>query len=198
MPGQRGKNPTRGKMGRIPQLPPALKSKLDRLLRAGVPQSKILHQLAPLLEQIGEKPLSAATLNRYATKMERVGVKMRQAREVAEVWTTKFGNSDSKLSQHIIEVLRTLIFELTLKVAEPKDADGADAPPLSADAIARLSLAVQRLERAAKEGAQRERALRQKLTEVVDAEAKRQGLSPDTAGAIRAALLGGDAAHAPA
>lgn len=200
MPGKRGKKPTRGKMSRIQQLPPAIKSKLDELLLNNVSQAEIIRRLETPLEQIGEKPLSAATLNRYATKMERVGVKMRQAREVAEVWTTKFGNSDSKLSQHIIEVLRTLIFELTLKVAEPQDgdgADGADAPPLSADAIARLSLAVQRIERAAKEGAQRERDLRQELAGVVDAEAKRQGLSADTAGAIRAALLG-ETANAPA
>ena len=198
MPGKRGKQPTRGKMGRIQQLPPAIKTKLDELLRDNVSQAEIVRRLETMLEQIGEERLSAATVNRYATRVEQVGVRMRQAREVAEVWVKKFGNSDSKLSQHIIEVLRVLTFEHAMKVTEAQDAaggDGADAPPLSHEAIAGLALAVQRIERAAEMGAKRERELRQELAGVVDAEAKRQGLAKDTATAIRAALLG-DAAHA--
>lgn len=201
MAGKRGRKTTRGKMGRIPQLPPKIKSKLDQMLRDGFSQAEILRRLKTPLEQIGEKPLSAAGLNRYATKVEGVGVRMRQAREVAEAWAAKFGESESKLSSHIIEMLRVLIFEHTLQAAETRDADGgegaegAEGAPVSQEVIAGLALAAQRIERAAEMGAKRDRELRQELAGVVDAEAKRQGLSPDTAGAIRAALLG-DAAHA--
>lgn len=198
MSSRRGKKPTRGKMGRIPQLPPKIKSELDQMLRDGFSQAEILRRLKTPLEQIGEKPLSAAGLNRYATKVEGVGVRMRQAREVAEAWTAKFGESESNLSSHIIEMLRVLIFEHTLQAAETRDADsgeGAEGAPVSQEVIAGLALAAQRIERAAEMGAKRDRELRQELAGVVDAEAKRQGLSPDTAGAIRAALLG-DAAYA--
>lgn len=198
MAGKRGRKTTRGKMGRIPQLPPKIKSKLDQMLRDGFAQAEIIRRLETPLAQIGEKPLSAAGLNRYATKVEGVGVRMRQAREVAEAWAAKFGESESKLSSHIIEMLRVLIFEHTLQAAEEQNADGGEgaaAAPVSQEVIAGLALAAQRIERAAEMGAKRDRELRQELAGVVDAEAKRQGLSPDTAGAIRAALLG-DATHA--
>ena len=198
MPGKRGKKPTRGKMGRIDQLPQELKDLIHKLFRAGVSQAEVKDTLKLKLAAIGQPPISAATINRYASKMEQVGVRMRQAREVADAWTSKFGESESKISQHIIEVLRVLIFEHTLQVAEAQDAaggDGADGTPLSHEAIAGLALAAQRIERAAEMGAKRERDLRQELAGVVDAEAKRQGLAKDTAAAIRAALLG-DAAHA--
>lgn len=198
MAGKRGKKPTRGKMSRIQQLPHAIKSDLDNLLRNNVSQEEIRRRLRTPLKQIGEKPLSAAGLNRYATKVEGVGVRMRQAREVAEAWAANFGESESKLSSHIIEMLRVLIFEHTLQAAEGQNADGGEgaaAAPVSQEVIASLALAAQRIERAAEMGAKRDRELRQELAGVVDAEAKRQGLSPDTAGAIRAALLG-DAAHA--
>lgn len=198
MPGKRGKQPTRGKMGRIQQLPRAIRAEFEKLYRDNVPQAEIVRRLATPLKEIGEKPLSAATVNRYATKMERIGIRIRQTREVADAWTAKFGESESNLSQHIIETLRVLVFEHTMQIAEAQDAaggDGADTPPLSTDVMASLALTVQRLERAAKEGNQRERLMRQELAGVVDAEAKRHGLTKDTAGAIRAALLG-DAANA--
>lgn len=195
MPGKRGAKPTRGKMGRVQQLPPAIKSELDRLLRAGVSQAAILRRLAPLLEREGEKPLSAAGLNRYATRMEGVGVRMRQAREVAEAWTAKFGESESKLSSHIVEMLRVLIFERTLQVAEAQDGDGGNNAPAPQEVIASLALAAQRIERAAELGAKREREIRLEVADKFEKEAKRQGLTKDTAAALRAALLG-DAANA--
>lgn len=188
-------------MGRIQQLPRAIRAEFEKLYRDNVPQAEIVRRLATPLKEIGEKPLSPATVNRYATKMERVGIRIRQAREVADAWTAKFGESKSNLSQHIIEVLRALVFEHTMKVAEAQDAaggDGADTPPLSTDVMASLALTVQRLERAAKEGDQRERLVRQELAGKVKAEAERQGLSSDIAAALRAALLGGKPADAKA
>ena len=185
-------------MGRIQQLPRAIRTEFEKLLRNNVSQAEIVRRLATPLKEIGEKPLSAATVNRYATKMERVGLRIRQAREVAEVWTAKFGESNSKLSQHIIEVLRALVFEHTLQAAEAQDAEGGDATPLSADAMASLALVVQRIERAAEMGANRELKMRQKLAVNVEKEAKRQGLSSDIAAALRATLLGGKPADAKA
>ena len=199
MPGKkRGDKPTRGKMGRIPQLPTAIKSKLDQMLRDGYSQAEILRLLTEPLEQMGEKPLSAAGLNRYATKMEQVGMRIRQNRELAEAWTAKFGEAQSKIGSHIIEMLRLLVFERTLQVAEDQNADsgdGAENATVSQEVIAGLALAVQRLEKASEMGAKRDRELRQELAGRFDEEAKRQGLSPDSASAIRAALLG-YAAHA--
>ena len=64
------KQPTRGRPGRIQRLPREIKEQLDTLLRSGVTQQKeIIAHLAPLLEAVGEKPLSYSSLNRYATRM---------------------------------------------------------------------------------------------------------------------------------
>ncbi len=73
--------PTRGPPSRIQQLPLEIKAKLDELLRAGVTQTQILTQLAPLLEACGERPLSYSSLNRYATRMESVGRRIREMRD---------------------------------------------------------------------------------------------------------------------
>ncbi len=177
---------TRGRMGRIQQLPDAIRERLDELLRAGVSQRDILRRLEPLLAAAGERPLSAAGLNRYATRVERAGRRIREAREVADAWTAKFGESPAgEVGQHVVELLRVLAFESAL-------AHGADSNdgPVDAEQLNALALAVQRLERTAEIGARRLRAIRREAADAAGREARRQGLSADAAGAIRAAVEG--------
>lgn len=125
--------------------------------------------------------------------MENTGVRIRQANAVAEAWMSKFGESESMLSQQVIEMLRVLLFEFVLHVSDDDGAEGA--PPISEKTLANLALALQRVESAAEAGATRERKVRQELAGKADAEAKRQGLSKDSAAALRAVLTG-EPAHA--
>ena len=178
---------TRGRLGRIQRLPGELKSYLDRRLREGATQADIRREMAPLLAELGEAPLSAGGLNRYATRMEKAGRRVREAREVASAWTAKFGEEPSgEVSQHIIEMLRVMAFEMTLNADEQTDEEGNSA--LDPVMIGHLALALERLERAAEMGAKRERALRAELAVKAEQVARRQGISADTAAAIRAAL----------
>ena len=154
-------------MGRVDQLPPAIKARIDELLRAGVPQTRILEATAPLLVAEGESPLSQSGLNRYATRMEAVGRRVREARVAAEAWTVKFGEAPTgALGQHVIEILRALSFDLSLDAQEAADTGER------IELLAQLALAVQRLERAAGMSAARERALRVELAELAAAEAE--------------------------
>ena len=154
-------------MGRIQQLPPAIKDRLDELLRGGVPQTAILDRLAPLFEKAGEPPLGRSVLNRYATRMESVGQRLREAREMAAVWTAKLGEAPtSNLGAHTIEMLRTLVYDLTLKTA---DDDG----DLDVEQLREIALTLQRLERASKLNAEGERALRTELAELAASEAEK-------------------------
>ncbi len=158
------KRPTRGHMSRIQQLPPDLKARLDELLRAGVTQAEILRVTAPLLEARGERPLSPAGLNRYATRMEAVGRRIREAREVAAVWTAKLGEAPaSNLGAHTIDMLRTLVYDLTLRAHEEDQVD--------VEQLREIALTLQRVERASKLNADRERALRRELAELAAAKA---------------------------
>ena len=156
--------PTRGRPSRVQQLPPKIKAKLDELLRAGVTQTKILDQLAPLLEAIGERPLSYSSLNRYTTRMEAVGRRLREVREVTEAWTARVGEKASNIGAYTIEMLGALIYDLTLDAHE-----GA----VDVEKVQELALAVQRIERASHLNASRERALRKEIADLAADEAKK-------------------------
>ena len=165
---------TRGRMSRIQRLPAEIKQALDQLLASGVPQTSILKQLKPLLTEAGERPLSAAGLNRYATQMEVMGRRIRESREIAEVWTTKFGDKPSgELSQHIINMLRHLAFEFVLHNDGAVNEDGGAV--IDPATINTLAGAVQRMERAAATSTQREKELRQAWQDEARKKLKKSG-----------------------
>ena len=178
---------TRGRMGRIQRLPPELRDYIHRRLREGAAQTAIIDETRAMLDTLGEQPLSAAGLNRYATRMAQVGRRIREAREVAEVWTEKFGERPTgDLANHVIEMLRTLAFEAGLHASEQLNEDGESI--IDPTTITQLTLAVQRLEQAASQIHQRERQVRAEVAKQAEVEARKAGLSADTAAAIRAAL----------
>lgn len=184
---------TRGRMSRIQRLPAELKKTLDQLLASGVPQTSILEQLKPLLAEAGERPLSAAGLNRYATQMEAMGRRIRESREIAEVWTTKFGDKPSgELSQHIINMLRHVAFEFVLRNDGAVNEDGdAVIDPATINALAG---AVQRMERAAATSTQREKELRtawqEEAQKKLQKSGKQAGLSDEAIELSRKVMAG--------
>ena len=186
----------RGRMSRIQQLPKALKDRLDELLRAGVSQRAILDQLGPLLSDAGERPVSRSALNRYAQRMERVGRRIREARETAEVWVAKFGERPTgDVGTWTLEMLTTLVHDLTLQRFDEGGDDGADI-----DELKQIALTLSRIERAGTARAARERDLRRELAEQAAAEAEKAArdataaaghqLPPDALQAIREQVYG--------
>ena len=185
MPADKNKE-TRGRMSRIDQLPEDIRNLLHRLLREGVPQSVILRRLEAPLAAAGQRALSKSGINRYATRMERMGARIREAREVASVWTAKFGAEPTgEVGQQVVEMLRIMAFDLTLRADQ--DADGGE-PALDADTINALALAVQRLERADAISKRREGEMRSAWAREAEGAAKKVGISGDLAGALREAL----------
>ncbi len=181
------KKPTRGRKGRIEQLPEPIVKQVHSLLRANVPQTEIIRILKQPLEDIGEAPLAPATLNRYATKVERYGRRMREAREVASAWIARFGEEPaSEVGQLIIEMLRSVAFEIMVKAQDA--IEEGEAPDIDPAQLKDLAMALQRLERASEISAKRERDLRSELAKQAETAAKKAGISDNTAAAIRAAL----------
>lgn len=147
----------RGRMSRIRQLPAEIRERLDELLRSGVSQRAILDRLAPLLEAVGEPPVSRSALSRYAARMEAVGRRIREAREVAAAWTAKLGDAPTgNVGAWTLEMLRTLVYDLTLRAGEGE---------LDIEQLREIALTLQRIERASHLNTARERALRRELAE---------------------------------
>ncbi|HED4401077.1 TPA: DUF3486 family protein, partial [Pasteurella multocida] len=86
---------TRGRASKVDLLPPNIKTQLAMMLRdKQYSQAQILEEINDLIRDCGldERYLLSRTgLNRYANRMEKLGAKIRQAREVAEIWTKQFG-----------------------------------------------------------------------------------------------------------
>lgn len=192
-PGWGEGRPTRGRMSRIDRLDPEIKEELNRLLRAGVPQTEILDRLRKPLEDSGEAPLSRSGLNRYATRMETVTSRIRESREVAQAYVARIGEEPTgEVGQLTIEILRTLAFDAA---AMPRlDEDGAPIP-LDPETIGDLALAISRLERAADISRSREAKMRAewekrsaRAADQAEKVVRRAGFSDETVAELRQAL----------
>lgn len=168
---------TRGRASKVDLLPPEIKSQLSLMLRdKRYTQIEIREAINELIKECGlpeEMQLSRTGLNRYAQRMEKIGAKIRQAREVAEVWTRQFGEMpESDIGKTVIELVKHLAFEMSSQYAENGIAEPKE--------LATLATTVQRLEQAASLSYERERKLRREIIEeaakAVEEAGKAQGL----------------------
>ena len=158
---------TRGRPSRIEQLPHAIKDAFDALLRSGVTQREILRRLNPDVAAHGEEPISKSGLQRYssniAEELAEAGQEIRQTRAVADALVAKFGEHPTgEVGQLTVEILRTLAVKAAIRarqMAMEEDVDLKDVTGL----ISQLSLAIDRLERAADTGTKREQRMREAL-----------------------------------
>ena len=175
-------------MSRIEALGGEIKETVDRELRGGTSQREILEALQPICESLGEEPISRSGLNRYSMQMEEIGREIRETRAIADAWVANLGEEPTgQVTELMIEMLRTAAFQLTLKLKAGDDIDP--------EAINDMALAVQRLEKASEIGLKREQQLRTefaaKTSDAIDAEAKKRGISPEIARALRSVVEGG-------
>lgn len=166
----------------IDRLPSEIKSALQELLQdPRVTQLEVTAKINALLEAEGhEERVSKSAVNRYAVKMAEVGEKLRQSRDVAEMYIAKVGAApQGQMGLLINEILRTLAFDLSLKI---QDAALDDPETLAAtiDQVKALALAVQRLEQSATINVKRAAEIRkQALADAANAvgeEARAQGM----------------------
>ena len=181
----------------IDTLPPDIKATLQQLLQdPRMTQLEVTAQINALLEADGhEDRVTKSSVNRYAVKMSEVGEKLRQSRDVADMFISKVGAApQGQMGLLINEILRTLAFDLTLKI---QDADLSDPETLAStiDQVKALALATQRLEQSATINVKREREIRNDaLTKAATAVEKTlktiKGATDDQIEQIRADILG--------
>lgn len=89
--------PTRGRPSKIDLLPEPIRDALHQMLRdKRYTQEQIREAVNELIDGHAlpeEMRVSRTGLNRYASRMESIGSRIRQSREMADVWVTKFGET---------------------------------------------------------------------------------------------------------
>ncbi|MBS9781103.1 MAG: DUF3486 family protein [Gammaproteobacteria bacterium] len=154
---------TRGRASKVDLLPPSIKTKLTMMLRdKQFSQIEILEEINDIIRDAGlpdEHKLSLSGLNRFSKKMETMSARIRESREMAEIWTKQFGEAPkSDIGKMLIEFIKQLAFETTMSVGE--DGKGADPAILN-----QLALVVQRVEQAETMSFKREQEIRKLVIE---------------------------------
>lgn len=152
----------------IERLPDDIRRKLQELLRdPRVTQLDATRRINAILEEEGYPDrLSKSAVNRYAVKMEEVGAKLRQSREIAQMWIGRLGAApQGEVGKLLNEMIRTLAFELALNMTEGHLGD--IKPKMLKD----MAVAIERLERAATTNLKREQEIRAQEREAAREEA---------------------------
>ncbi|EMB3083560.1 DUF3486 family protein [Providencia rettgeri] len=183
---------TRGRPSKIDLLPEAIRDQLHALLRdKRHTQEDIRAAVNELIDESGlpeDLKISRTGLNRYASRMETLGAKIREGREIADVWVSRLGSAPtSDIGKLLQEFVKSLAFETTMslseseKVVEPK-------------ALAQLALVASRIEQAAMMSTKREKEIRAAFAAEAATEAekivKQAGLTEEAAANIKRQILG--------
>lgn len=183
----------------IDRLPEDILNNLQELLRdPRVTQLEATARINEILADEGHADrLSKSAVNRYAMKMEKVGEKLRQSREVAKMWIGKLGATpQGELGHFLNEFLRTMAWESTVEISETEINE--ESLPGRVAMINKLALAMQRLEASSTMNVRREKEIRaqererlkEETLKVVDKVAKQQGLTAEQAAFWRQEFLG--------
>ncbi|EAB6515060.1 TPA: DUF3486 family protein [Shigella flexneri] len=184
--------PTRGRLSKVDLLPDSIREQLHQMLREKRhTQEEIREAINALIDEHnlpGEMQLSRTGLNRYASRMEKVGAKIRASREMAEVWAAKLGSAPTlDVGRLLMEFVKTLAFETSMSMTE-------DDKPVAPKALGQLALVAQRLEAAAMTSHKREKAIRdafaQEMAEKTEELVRAGGLSGGAADTIKREILG--------
>ena len=183
---------------KVELLPEEIRNTLNVFIRSGnMTQKDILEAVNQMIDDAGlgdDAKLSRTGFNRYAKRMEEMGQRLRQSREVAEVWVSKLGDAPtSDVGKLLQEFVRTMAFETSMKMMEA--AEGEEGEVISPKALGQLALVVQRIETAAMSSMKREKEIRSAYAaEAADAVSDElrgvDGMSEQLEDRIRGILLG--------
>ncbi|HAS3198626.1 TPA: DUF3486 family protein [Vibrio cholerae] len=180
---------------KVELLPEEIRNTLNVFIRSGnMTQKDILEAVNQMIDDAGlgdDAKLSRTGFNRYAKRMEEMGQRLRQSREVAEVWVSKLGEAPtSDVGKLLQEFVRTMAFDTSMKMME--QSDGEDGEVISPKALGQLALVVQRIETAAMTSMKREKEIRDALLEEqrqkLEKLESKAGVTKETLSTIREAL----------
>lgn len=178
----------------IDRLPEDIREQLQALLRdPRVTQLEATARINAILDETDHpERLSKSSVNRYKLRMDKIGTRLKESREMAQMWIAKLGAApQGQVGLLVNEILRTLSFDMALVLQEGK-LDGDNAPAV-VDMLKGLALTMMRLEKASSENVKREEEIRrQALAEAAEKAgdaAKQAGVSEATIRIIRRDVL---------
>ncbi len=183
---------TRGRPSKIEQLPEQVQAFLNAALRdKSNTQEDVREEVNRQLSELGipeEDQLSRSGLNRYATKMAKIGKKMQERQATANAWVAKLGEKPTgDIGKLLIQMTQTMAFDVAEAALDEED-------PASLGLIKELALTVQRLEKASISSLKREQEIRKAFAEeAADAAEKvatAAGLTREAVTTIKNDILG--------
>ncbi|PSU46656.1 hypothetical protein C9J12_08270 [Photobacterium frigidiphilum] len=189
-------NKAKSRKSKIELLPPEIKQWINAVIRSGeMQQTELLDALNAKIKEAGlpdDATVSYTSMNRYHRRMENIGSRVRQAREVAEVWTTKLGDAPvSDVGKLLQEFVRTMAFETSMHLMDEAEKTEKPIPP---KALGQLALVIQRIEQAAMVSQKVEKEIRKAFAEEAATQTekivKQAGITAATAADIKRQILG--------
>ena len=132
----------KNRKSKVELLPEDIRASIGALIRSGdMTQKDILAAVNEMIDEAGlpeDAKISRTSFNRYAQRMENRGARIREAREVAEVWTTKLGDAPvSEVGKLLQEFVRTMAFETSMHMMDEAADGGEPIPPKALGQLAR-------------------------------------------------------------
>lgn len=183
---------TRGRGSKIEQLPEEVKGFLNAMLRdKQYSQQEILAEVNAQLDELGlseDDQISKSGLNRYASKMAKIGKRMQETHATAEAWVAKLGEKPTgDIGKLLINMTQTMAFELA-------ESAMGEEEPASLGMIKELALTVQRLEKTRTDSIKNEKEIRkafaEEAAEKAGSVAKAAGLTKQAVQTIKNEILG--------
>lgn len=186
-------NMSKRQQSSIDRLPEDIRTKLEDLLRdPRVTQLEATARINRILEEEKHpERLSKSSVNRYSLRMAKVGQRLQQSREVAQMWIGKLGAApQGEVGNLVNEILRTLSFDISLILQEGQLNE--ESAPEVIGMLKDLALTSMRLEKAANLNVEREKEIRQQEREEaakkIDKTVRALGVSDDGMSKIYEAL----------
>lgn len=178
----------------VNKLPPDILESLQALLRdPRITQLQATAQINEILAQTqAGTVISKSAVNRYAQRMDKIGKRLTESREISKMWIGKLGaEPQGEMGKLLNEIIRTLTIETTMQMAEGED-------PVSPKMLSQLALAVQRLEASATDNLKRDEEIRkqerikatEKAAELTASSLHKQGMSQSAIDTIKREILG--------
>lgn len=171
----------------VDKLSPEVRAQLRGWLQdPRLSQIEVTARTNELLTELGlPERVTKSSVNRAALRWEKVDSRIRQQREVSEMFIAKVGAAPQGQSGLMInEILRTLAYDLTEKLIDIDLENEETNLPAVIDQVKALALTMQRLESAATNNVKREAEIRkqerdkalQDAANVIGKEASAQGM----------------------
>lgn len=161
-----------------------------------------IDEILALLREGYGKDFSRSAMGRHCQKLDKLGQKARRSRMVAEALARQMGDASvSRMLRANVEMMHTAILDLFMAGEEEGgqiNADGLAALQGNPEGLMLLSKALDHLTKASKTDAdfvskieeQHEARLRKQVEKTIASNAKRQGLSAETAAAMLEGAFG--------